>query len=89
MANINKEGGNQGGDKENRWQIELGTSPMIKYMTTEEAKVFWERYAESRKKIDEDFAKLPDKERLEIMEKMRACHEAIRNAKSVKKDKRR
>ena len=54
---------------------------MIKYMTEEEQKEFWRKHAESRKQIDEDFAKLPRKKQLEVIETMKACHEAMRNAK--------
>jgi len=60
---------------------------MIKYMTEEELVAFWRRHAESRKKIDEDFAKLPYKKKLEITEIMRANHEAMRNAKPIIEEK--
>lgn len=56
----------------------------IKYMTEEEQTKFWERHRKSREKIDRDFAKLPQKKKAEILGKMRACHEAMRNAKRIK-----
>ena len=46
-------------------------------MTEEEQREFWRRHAESRKKMDEDFAKLPFEKKLEIAEQMRANHEAL------------
>ncbi len=56
---------------------------MIKYMTEGERVEFWKRHNESRRKIDEDFAKLPFAEKLRIKEKMDAAHDAMRNAKRL------
>ena len=53
-------------------------------MTEEEQKEFWRKHTESRRKIDEDFAKLPDKKKEEIREEMRKSHELMRNAKRIK-----
>ena len=53
----------------------------MKYMTS--VAEFWRRHRESRKKIDEELANLPYEKKLEILEKMQANHEAMRNAKGI------
>ena len=52
----------------------------MQYMTSEEQAIFWLKHDESRTKIDEDYAKLPTDEKLEILEMMRANHRAMREA---------
>ncbi len=49
-------------------------------MSPEEQGAFWQRHSESRRKIDEDYAKLPFEKKLEILEVMRSNHQAMREA---------
>ena len=55
----------------------------MKYMTEDELAEFWRRHKESRDAVDKDFASRPLAEQRVIRAKMRACHEAMRNAKKI------
>lgn len=49
----------------------------------QDTKKFWQVHKESRDAVDRDFANRPPTEQLVIKAKMRACHEAMRNAKKL------
>ena len=54
---------------------------MIKYMTKEEQKVFWEKHAEAHRQMEEDFNMLSPERKLEEWRKMMEAHDIMRNAK--------
>jgi len=55
----------------------------IVYMSAKEREEFWERHAESRRKIDEERAKLPLLKRIKLHYKMKQNHKAMRDAKHL------
>ena len=56
---------------------------MKKIHYVKDTKKFWQAHKESRDAIDRDIASRPITEQRVIMAKMRANHEAMRNAKKV------
>ncbi len=58
----------------------------MKYMTDKGLVEFWRRHLESRETIYKEMADLPYEKKLEIVKKMKANHEAMRNAKKVDKE---
>jgi len=54
------------------------------FLDAKESQKFWLQHAELHKKMEEDWAKLPLKEKIKLREKMKANHEAMRNAKEDK-----
>ncbi len=61
----------------------LGNDKSVHFLDTKESEEFWKRHAESRRKINEEWAKLPFEEKIKLREKMRANHEAMRKAKNL------
>ena len=58
---------------------------MIKYMTPAEQRAFWAKHDVAHRSLGERLANLPYAEKLEIMNKMEANHDAMRNARVIKR----
>ena len=69
--------------KNSKREQPLGNEASIHFLDAKESEEFWRRHAESRRKLDEEYAKLPLKERIKLREKMRANHKVIRESKHL------
>ena len=54
---------------------------MVRYMAKEERKEFWQVRKESREAVDKALASRSFADKLKIMEKMKANHDAMRGVK--------